>query len=94
MKSQIDATKPTHWNPKTADIRSNFQIAVDEINALASSLGIVSSNVDIDGGGAVTIYEIKASYVDGGTSISVHGLTDQTFDGNLGSDFVIDGGDA
>lgn len=91
MASQIDATKPTHRNPKTADVRSNFQIAADEISAIQT---LVGDNPDIDGGGASTVYTVKPGYVDGGFASIVCGPSDQTFDGNTGGDYVVDGGNA
>jgi hypothetical protein len=94
MTSKIDVTKPTHWNPKTADIRANFQIAADEISSIQTTQASTPVNFDIDGGGAITVFEIKAQYLDGGTAGVVHGTTDQTFDFNVTGTVDIDGGNA
>ena len=46
MASNIDPTKPTHIRPQTADVRSNFLIAKDEIeelqNAIANQYKIIT----------------------------------------------------
>jgi hypothetical protein len=50
MTSAIDPTKPTHVNPLTADVRSNFSAAASEITALQNG-----QNTGVSGSGLLSL---------------------------------------
>jgi hypothetical protein len=52
----------------------------------------VNNNVNMDGGGASTVYEIETAYADGGFA-SIRSFS-ETFDGNEGNNYILDGGRA
>ena len=52
----------------------------------------VNNNVNMDGGGASTVYEVETAYADGGFA-SIRSFS-ETFDGNSGNNYILDGGRA
>lgn len=52
----------------------------------------VHNNVNMDGGGASTVYEVETAYADGGFA-SIRSFS-ETFDGNEGNNYILDGGRA
>jgi Major tropism determinant N-terminal domain len=52
----------------------------------------VNNNVNMDGGGAGTVYEVETAYADGGFA-SIRSFN-ETFDGSNGNNYILDGGRA
>jgi hypothetical protein len=52
----------------------------------------VHNNVNLDGGGASTVYEVESAFADGGFA-SIRSFS-ETFDGNSGNNYTLDGGRA
>jgi len=50
--------------------------------------------VPIDGGSAGAVFEINKAFADGGTAANVFAPSDWVFDGNLSSNYTLDGGAA
>jgi hypothetical protein len=58
----------------------------------AQTTAYVHNNVNLDGGGAVTVYEVETAYADGGFA-SIRSFS-ETFDGSNGNNYILDGGRA
>jgi hypothetical protein len=58
----------------------------------AQTTAYVHNNVNLDGGGASTVYEVETAYADGGFA-SIRSFS-ETFDGNEGNNYILDGGRA
>jgi hypothetical protein len=52
------------------------------------------NNLNMDGGGAGTVYGVELDFVDGGSASTRFGSSDTDYDGNAGPNYTLDGGRA
>jgi hypothetical protein len=86
----VDATDPE--NPVTQGWYFSPDSRITFPDGTKQGTAYVHNNVNLDGGGASTVYEVETAYADGGFA-SIRSFS-ETFDGNEGNNYILDGGRA
>jgi hypothetical protein len=86
----VDATDPE--NPVTQGWYFSPDSRITFPDGTKQSTAYVHHNVNLDGGGAGTVYEVEVAFADGGFA-SIRSFS-ETFDGNDSNNYILDGGKA